>query len=369
MREELIDLTKRLISINSVSNNSNKEVISLISNILEESGFENEFLTYIDDKNKEKINLVSRKGEGSGGLAFLIHSDTVPLFSEDQIDPYIEENKIYGRGACDMKGPAAAAILAGINCKDIKLPITYIVTSDEEIGCVGAEYIINNSKTLKNYPPSFGITTEPTELKPIYAHKGLGSITVTATGKAAHSSTDIGESANFKLAPFLYFISKLKEKYYMDKSYQNMNFNPPTNGFNMVISDFNCALNITAPKSRCKISFRAMPEAKSKDIIREIEDEADRLGLTSSSILYDSLYTDPDCNLVKKSEEVTQRKAETVPYLTDAFHFKNILKPIILGPGSIEQAHTKDEYIDIDQLVQGYNIYKELIQSICNDIA
>lgn len=366
MNLQLIELTKRLIKSDSVSNNSNKETVDILVTLLKDNQFKTEKLVYTDTNGVDKYNVVARKGEGSGGLAFLIHSDTVPLYSEEQLKPYIKDNKLYGRGACDMKGPAAAAVLAGINSSKTVKPVTFIITSDEEIGCVGAEYIVENSKLLKNFPPQWGITTEPTELKPVYAHKGIGSITVTAYGKAAHSSTDVGESANFKMAPFLYFISQLKEKYYSDKTYQNDDFNPSTNGLNMVITDFNCALNITAPRSRCKISFRSMPNARCEDIVKEIKEEADRLGLEASSILYDSLYTDPDIPLVKTAEEITKRSSGTVAYLTDAFHFKNIFKPIILGPGSIEQAHTKDEYIDLAQLEEGYYIYKDLIERLCN---
>ncbi len=365
MREKLIELTNRLIAMNSVSCNTNREVIDSCRSLLEENGFTSEIVKYTDPNSIEKFNLVARKGNGSGGLAFLMHSDTVPLESEDQVKPYIKDNKIFGRGACDMKGPIAAALLAGINSDKLGKPLTYIITSDEEIGCEGAEYLVKHSRLLKEFPPKWGIATEPTELKPVYAHKGLGSITITATGSAAHSSTDKGVSANFKIAPFMYFISTLKEKYNIDKSYQNSNFEPATNGLNMVITDFNCALNITAPKSRCKINFRTMPNSRSEDIIKEIKEEADRLGLTSTSLLFDSLYTDPEASFVKVAEKVAKRESGTVAYLTDAFQFKDILQPIILGPGSINQAHTKDEYIDIDQLEEGYDIYIQMINELC----
>lgn len=361
MREKLTNLTNRFINIDTVSKNSNREMIYLIRDMLIESGFDIEILKYKDPNGIKKYNLVGRKGPGTGGLAFLIHSDTVPLADSDQLHPYIENNRIYGRGACDMKGPAAAAILAGLNIENLDRALTYIITSDEEIGCEGAAYIVKNSKILKEFPPKWGVATEPTELKPVYAHKGLGSITVTAEGTAAHSSTDEGVSANFKMAPFLYFISQLKEKYSVDSSYQNDKFDPSTNGLNMTFTDFNCALNITAPRSRCNISFRAMPDARTGDIINEIKKEATRLGLSCSSILYDSLYTDPNSYFVKVSEKVTNKKAGTVPYLTDAFQFKDILQPIILGPGSIKQAHKSNEYIDIDELFEGYKAYLKLI--------
>ncbi len=362
MRNKIIELTKKLISMNSVSSNSNKEIIYFIDEMLIKAGFTSEILKYKDPNGIQKYNLVSRRGIGSGGLAFLMHSDTVPLASEDQLITIIKDNKLYGRGSCDMKGPIAAALLAIISSKETVKPLTIIITSDEEIGCEGAGFLVKNSKTLKQYPPEWGVATEPTELKPVYAHKGLAQIIITAHGKAAHSSTSVGVSANFKMAPFLYFISKLKEKYNVDSSYQNSEFDPPTNTLNMTLTDFDCALNVTAAKSRCKLCLRAMPNARTEEIIKEIITEAERLGLDSQWVLLDSLHTDPGSKFVKDAEIVTNRKAETVAYLTDASMFTPMIKSIILGPGSIKQAHTEDEFIDIDELVEGYEIYCKLIK-------
>lgn len=358
MRKQLIELTKELISINSVSSNSNYKVIELCKKLLIESGYTTEYIKY--NNGEEKFNLVAQKGNKPGGIAFVIHIDTVPLHSETQLHPLIKENRIYGRGACDMKGPAAAALLAGTE-NEAEMTITYIITSDEEIGCVGAKYVVEESKLLKENTPDFAIVTEPTELIPIHAHKGLADIAVTAVGKAAHSSLDTGDNANFKIAPFLADIAELKQKYLSDPSYCNNDFIPKTNGLNMVISDNNCALNITAPFSRALISFRTMPDCKSKEVIEEIKETAENYGLSIVSNYIEPLYVTPDNIFVKKVEGITGKKAETVPYLTDAFRFKELFTPIILGPGSIKQAHTKDEYIGIDDLIKGYEIYTQLI--------
>lgn len=362
MKEMIIELTEKLIRMNSVSSNNNKQIVDFIRIFLTNLNFDSEVLTYIDPNGVEKYNLVSHRGNKDGGPVFLIHSDTVPLESESQLVPVLKDNKIYGRGACDMKGPAAAALLAIQNSTSKESPLSVIVTSDEEIGCEGAEFVTMNSKLLKKYPPHWGITTEPTELTPVYAHKGLGQIIITAHGKAAHSSTSGGDNANFKMAPFLYFISQLKEKYNIDNTYQNSEFDPPTNTLNMTITDFNCALNVTAAKSRCKICFRAMPDARTEDVINEIITEARRLGMETSSILHDSMHTNPNSPFVLKAKEVTGKEPKTVAYLTDASQFSPIFSSIILGPGSIKQAHTSDEFIDIDELIMGYEIYKELLE-------
>ncbi len=362
MIKNVIDRAVDLIKINSVSSNSNREIIEYIGNLLDQNGFELEVLTYKDSNSVEKYNFVAKKGDKPNGLVFLMHSDTVPLAKEDQLEPYIENGRLYGRGSCDMKGPIAAALNAIIDTKSDET-IVVVVTSDEETGCEGASFLARESILLKKIRPLWGIATEPTELKPVYAHKGIGQIVVTAYGKAAHSSTTEGDSANFKLIPFLHFISRLKEKYNIDKSYQNSIFNPPTNSLNITITDFNCAMNVTAAKSRCKICFRAMPDARTNDVIKEIEDEAKRLNLEVSSALYDSLHTDPESDFVKLAESISGNRGETVAYLTDASQFSSSFKSIILGPGSIKQAHTECEFIDIEELKQGYDIYKKIIEN------
>lgn len=349
-----------LIKFNTVSENSNSALISYIKEFLTKLGFTHELLIYKDHNGVEKSNLISHRGEESANLAFLCHSDTVPLANEEQLQPYTDDGKLYGRGSSDMKGPIAAMLMA-IQDTEREIPLTVIITSDEEVGCEGASYIVEHSKLIKKYTPKWGIATEPTEFKPVYAHKGIGRISVTAYGKAAHSSTTKGDSANFKLAPFLYYISQLKEKYNSDKSFQNTMFNPPTNTINMTISDFNCAMNVTAERSRCNICFRAMPEARTEDVIKEITDEAEKLGLKTSSHLYNALYTDPESSIVKLAEQVTGNTSETVAYLTDASTFSALFPSIILGPGSINQAHTVNEFITIDDLHRGYEIYRELI--------
>ena len=115
------------------------------------------------------------------------------------------DDKLYGRGSCDMKGPLAATMVAAgkIDASQLKQPIYIVVTADEEIGLLGAKYVANNSVMLRDDKPVYGVIAEPTSMIPVYAHKGGQFVTVIAHGTAAHTSTDKGDSATFKLAPFM----------------------------------------------------------------------------------------------------------------------------------------------------------------------
>ena len=127
-----------------------------------------------------------------------------------------------------MKGPLAASIVAArrFSAGDLKRPLVVGVTADEERAHVGAHDIVKRSQTLTSGWPQYCIVCEPSELQPVYAHKGGAGITVTARGMAAHTSTDKGQSANFKIAPFLAEMTELAQVFRTEERFQNPLFRP-----------------------------------------------------------------------------------------------------------------------------------------------
>jgi acetylornithine deacetylase len=131
-------------------------------------------------------------------------------------------------------------------------PLYIAITADEEVGHVGAHFLQKASATFKVNWPTWAVVPEPTEMLPVYAHKGGALITVTATGSAAHTSLDTGISANFLIAPFLAEMAELAKSMKSNERYKNHEFDPPTNGFNLTIDDGGCATNVTAAKCIAK---------------------------------------------------------------------------------------------------------------------
>jgi acetylornithine deacetylase len=208
MSVDALQLARDMVAIPSVSHDSNAEVSDLAQRVLEREGFEVERLTYPDKDGRDalKVSLVAKKGSGIGGIGFFSHTDTVPGdVGWNAFDPALRDGKLYGRGSCDMKGPAAATIEAAcsVDARALKHPVYIALTADEESGYHGALHITHESALLKQNWPAFGVVAEPTELRPVYSHKGGTTITVTAKGVAAHTSTERGTSANFLIAPFL----------------------------------------------------------------------------------------------------------------------------------------------------------------------
>ena len=146
----VIALTKELVALESETQHTNRAVADHLDGLLRGIGFVVERIAY-DDKGVEKVNLVARLGEGSGGLGLFGHSDTVP--GGDGWEPYQpqeRDGRLYGRGSCDMKGAVAAMLAAAsrIRPADLRHPLWIAVTSDEELGHTGARTIVAESQLL-----------------------------------------------------------------------------------------------------------------------------------------------------------------------------------------------------------------------------
>jgi acetylornithine deacetylase len=365
-----VEMTREFVDIKSVSRWTNAEISDLVEERMKQCGLEVERLEYTDENGEQKISLVGVKGKGTGGVGFFSHTDTVPGQEEDW-DAYhgvVEGNRLLGRGSCDMKGPLACTMIAAasVDASRLKRPVVVVATADEEVGGLGARQVTYESAILDRVRPEYGVIAEPTNLIPVYAHKGSAHIDVIAHGRAAHTSTDLGISANFLIAPFMAEMAEMAKKIKTDTRYMNPEFNPPTNGFNMTINDFGTRPNVSAPRSLCHVSFRPMPGDRSQELLDEIVRRAKEYGFEISSSITQGYYSSPSAPVIQLASEVTGgKKPETVPYGTDALFLKEKVSLVVLGPGDIAQAHTVGEYIEIPQLYDAVDIYSRMIQRVC----
>ncbi|MEM7128805.1 MAG: M20/M25/M40 family metallo-hydrolase [Chloroflexota bacterium] len=371
MTTDVLQLASDLIAIKSVSQISNVAVSDRIEEALTQADFTVERLTYTDDAGFEKVSLVGKKGEGQGGLGFFSHSDTVPGAEDDwaPYDPVQKEGRLLGRGSCDMKGPLAATMTAAMEAdvRELKQPLFVVVAADEEVGYGGARQIAAESELLNEEGwPTWGVIAEPTELRPVYAHKGGYQVSVTAHGRAAHTSTDRGISANFLIAPFLAEMAELVQLFKSDERFMNHEFEPPTNGFNMVMTDHGCASNVTAARTDVKLSLRAMPDDGHEEAIEMIMASARKYNLEASHRGAGPFYTSATADIVQAACRATEiESAETVPFGTEAMVYQDFAELVVLGPGNIAQAHTVGEFIDIAQLTQSVDVYGTMIRELC----
>ena len=365
----VLSLSKKLVSMYSVSAHSNVEVCDYIEGWLKSEGFTIERLEYTDENGVLKANLIAKLGHGTGGIAFCSHCDTVPGEGWDAFTPVVKDGRLHGRGSCDMKGPLAATMVAAATIDRAKLaqPLYIVVTADEETGLDGANYVSQHSQILQESRPQYGVIAEPTRLIPVYGHKGYARISTTAYGKAAHSSTGLGVSATFRIAPFMAEMAQLAEQLNTDERYMNHEFLPPTNGFNITVNDGNCALNVTAAKTEVGLSFRVMPDSQAEELLAMIIETAEKYGLDAHSEYEDALYTSLDSELIKAACAVTGISSpEVVAYGTDGIYLQSCIDElVILGPGDIAVAHTIYESISVDELERSVDLYRQMIERLC----
>ena len=371
---DAIELTKTLIGYDTVSPKSNVEVMDYLTNILKSIDCEVERVEYKDPAGTLKVNLIGRKGGNSGerGLALLGHIDTVPAigWEENPFDARVFDGKMYGRGSCDMKGSVACMIevASRYSASQLDAPLYVVITADEEVGYFGATAVVKKSEMFKKHGfPQYGVVGEPTELKAVYAHKGAVRFTVTAYGRAAHSSTDEGDNANLKMIPFLSEMRDIHQELTTNTKYYNFEFTPPYTDWNITISDGECTANITAPKSVCNINYRPMPGDNPQEWIDRAREIAEKCELEFNLFINAGpVRTPPDAEIIKTALEITgDSKPHTVSYSTDAAEFSKYMETVIIGPGSILQAHTVNEWMALDQFEKGVNIFAQFVEKFC----
>jgi len=270
-----------------------------------------------------------------------------------------------------MKGSVACMLAAAARypAAKLKFPLFVTCTADEEIGYGGARQVAARSQLFREMVAggSFGIIGEPTRLEVVYAHKGTYGFTVISHGRAAHSSTSQGLNANLAMIPFLAEMKAMHDELERDPNWQNADFDPPGVSWNIGINDHTSAVNITAPQSVCTVYFRPMPGQDGDSLIARSRAVARRHGLDFQLGHTDKpLYVDPQSPFVKSVLELAEKPAaHTVAYGTDGVAFGELKGLLVLGPGDIAQAHTHDEWISLEQLQLGTDLYSRLIERFC----
>jgi len=371
-----LDYTKDLVAFGSVSSLSNADVSDYVERALQKLEFDTERIEYNDAAGVRKVNVVGKRGTGTGGLAFFAHTDVVPAdpwFSTEHgpFTPTVKGDRLYGRGSTDMKGPLGCVLAAAarLSRKQMRAPLYVGCTADEEVGYGGAAEVARRSEYFREMVTSQtrGIVAEPTELEVVYAHKGTYGFRSVSRGRAAHSSTREGINANLAMIPFLVEMKAIYDETESNAAWQNAEFDPPVVSWNIGINDHTQAINITAPQSVCTVYLRPMPGQQPELLMERAKAAASRCGLELQvTAAAPPLYVDPRGEFVAQMLEVAGKSApRTVSYGTDGTQFSALKKLVVFGPGSIAQAHTNDEWIRLDELERGTGLFERAIQRFC----
>lgn len=367
---------RRLIRYESTSHLSNRAISKFLEVKLLKHGFFVEKVRYRDAKKVAKVNLIAKKGTGTGGLAYFGHTDTVPApqwFTRraTPYQPVVSQGRLYGRGSCDMKGSIACMLDAAqqVPFEKMTRPLYLVLTADEEVGFGGAKKVVEESKLYREmiHHGTVGVIGEPTELQIVHSHKGSYTMRFRTLGKAAHSSTREGKSANWSMIPFLYELWKIREETETVLDWSDDRFNPPTMTMNLIMSDNNAAVNVTSPRCDVQAYIRPMPGMDCEPLLKRIAQAAKKHEVEMMvKRNCEAFWSDPQSDLVKKTQAIMGSKSvETVGYATDGGVLTEMEQKIIFGPGSIAQAHTVQEYITLDQMRLGIAAFRQLIDHYC----
>jgi acetylornithine deacetylase/succinyl-diaminopimelate desuccinylase-like protein len=368
----LTELAGDLVRIDSRSFISNLPVADRVEAAL--SGFDIERLDYTDPAGVAKRVLVAHRGPvgspaqgGSrrGGLAFSGHMDTVPDtgWQEDPWSARIDsDGTLHGLGSTDMKGPVAAAIVAARSLP-AEVPITLLITTDEETTKQGARLIATQSKLVRRVKPRGIVVVEPTTLIPVRGHRAHIAFTCTARGVQAHSSTGKGRNANWALFPFLAEMKAVFERLRSDSGLHDPDYDPPFSDFNLVIDNHGAAVNVTVPLATARIKFRYSAKLDPTPVLDAVHAAAARAGVSVTEVREGFPPELPaDHPLVRLCADVAGKPPSTAPYGTDASELQAIAPCVVLGPGDIAEAHTPTEKIRLADLAAAVPLFMRLAQ-------
>lgn len=351
----------------------NRAVIDLLASWLQDLGFAIQILPIPGRDNK--ANLIATLGSGPGGLVLSGHTDTVPYdesrWSQDPFTLTEKDQRFYGLGATDMKGffPVAIAAAEAFRDQTLQQPLIILATADEESSMSGARALVELGQPKARY----AVIGEPTGLKPIRMHKGIMMEAVKVEGSAGHSSNPaLGNNAleaMYKvLGELLDFRSELQQRYQ----------NP---GFEVSVPTLNlgCIHGGDNPNricGQCELHFdlRPLPGMDNAQLHEDIAKRLQPLAETTGTDIHlatlfggVAAFEEPaNAPLIQACEKLTGHSAGSVAFATEAPFLQQLgMQTVVMGPGSIDQAHQPDEFIDCQQIQPAIDILKGLIKQFC----
>ncbi|GAB3242509.1 MULTISPECIES: acetylornithine deacetylase [Psychrobacter] len=384
-----LDWLTRLIAFDTVSRHSNLALIHDVRAYCEQLGLTVD-LTFNEAKTKANLFVTVPAGENAdqinNGLVLSGHTDVVPVDGQDWTsEPFtatIRGDKLYGRGACDMKGFIACALtilpqaVQLSSSGQLRRPLHLALSFDEEVGCLGAPLILADLKA-RGITPDYCIVGEPTNMAMVVAHKGIAVYRCRVHGKSAHSSL-IGQGVNA-----ISYASKLVG--YVDTLAEELSarddndalFTVPYSTLSVGTIHGGTATNIVPNLCEFTFDYRNLPHMTQDDILAPIQAKVAELNAQMQArapetgielMQEESVPAMTDNNSAELQSLIAALTGDDerhkVAYATEGGQFTNAGIPtIICGPGSIEQAHKADEYVELIEIERCDGFLQKLLDS------
>ena len=368
MRYTAMEMIEKLVGFPTVSRDSNLDLIEFVRGYLAEHGVESHL---VPNPEGTKANLYATVGPRvEGGVVLSGHTDVVPVDGQPwDTDPFTlteRGERLYGRGTCDMKSFSACglALVPEMLAAGLRRPIHFALSYDEEVGCQGAPSMI--AELAVHLPaPRAVIVGEPSDMRLVNAHKGISGYETVVTGHEAHSSqTHRGVSAVMNAARLIHYLDEMAREC-ASRPRPESGFVPPYTTIHVGMVKGGTAGNIISRECRFVWDLRNMPDDDPQSYLERFE------AYCRDEVLPEMRQVAPEADIVTRGHYRTPGlRAEpgsaadalvraltgdndtgVVSYGTEAGQFQEAgFSTIVCGPGSIDQAHQPNEYIERSQV-------------------
>ncbi|MEZ9510944.1 acetylornithine deacetylase [Vibrio breoganii] len=378
---KFVDIYQGLISTSSISSSDlkwdegNAQVIAKLATWFEDLGF----TVTTEEIEPGKVNLMAQLGSGEGGLLLAGHTDTVP-FDEGRwnFDPHqltLADNRYYGLGTADMKGFFAFILDAvkqmkasGTDWSAQTKPLYILATCDEETTMLGARHFTKDAP----FKPDYCIIGEPTSLVPVRGHKGHMANSIRITGKSGHSSDPaLGINAIEIMNEVMYSLMQLKQR--LVKDYHHPGFAIPSPTLNLGHIHGGDSANRICGCCELHYDLRPLPGLSLESLDQLLQEYLQpimqkwpgRLDITPLHEPIPGYECHAEHHFINEMQDICETESQTVNYCTEAPFLQELCPTLVMGPGSIDQAHQPDEYLSLDFIDPTIAILKKSINQYC----
>ena len=379
---KVLQILERLVRFPTLPQQPNVELLDYVAEHLRAVGVEPQFLR---EPGGERGGLVAVIGPSvPGGIVLSAHADVVSVDGQHwTVPPWqltVRDDRLYGRGTADMKGFIACCLelLPDLDLARLSRPLILAISHDEEIGCVGAPLLVKH--IAQHVPrPAAVIVGEPTSMRVVHGHKGVAVYETSVRGRAAHSSlTHTAASATLAGGQLVVRLGEIAARL-RDGGRRDEAFVPPYTTVNVGIVRGGEASNIVAAACMLRWDVRPIPGDDPGAILAELQEYCDATVLpamrrtTAEAEIKTEVFAsapplspamDPAAHDLVLSL-LKEDAASIVSFTTEAGLFQQAgMSAIVCGPGSIEQAHKPDEFVERAQLEACSRLLRSLVDDL-----
>jgi len=364
---DVVQVLRELVAIDSTSARTNGPVLEALSRHAQALGFSLRRQEWTDERGVPKANLIARRGTGAA-LALVGHTDCVPFDPAwtGALTGEEKDGKLFGRGSADTKSFIAASLSAASRSQK---PLTLVFTADEEVGCLGAAKLVQESLVRVKY----AIVGEPTRLIPVLGHKGYCLAEVHITGSEGHSAyPETGASAILAAGHVLQEIEAAALKLSRE---QDPRFSPPFTTYNVGLISGGKAKNIIAGECKLTVEWRPLPGQNVRRALELLQQACARVaeGRISGAErrisievreqrLDEGIAVPEESPVVRFLAAQSGNAPQTIPFGTELPYLAALgAQACVFGPGDIRVAHKTGEFVPLAELHKAVDILSAAI--------